>query len=197
MSAQRKTLKVLFASSEIAPFAKTGGLADVCEALPKALVSLGVQPTLVLPLYRTVKEGEWELKTVIEDLRVQVGDTEITADIHQGWLTDDIPVLFVQHDEFFDRSFFYGTSKGDYTDNAQRFCFFSRAVFALSEVLKQRWDVIHCHDWQTALIPIYLKDTFSPHLLFSQAKTILTIHTSGTRGNSPPRPSPIWGCLQR
>jgi len=180
-----KDTKILFASSEIAPFAKTGGLADVCEALPKALVPLGVQPTLVLPLYRIVKEGGWELKTVIEDLPVPVGDTQIRADIHQGWLTDEIPVFFVQHDEFFDRSFLYGTSKGDYVDNAQRFCFFSRAVFALSEALEQRWDVIHCHDWQAALIPIYLKTTFSDHPLFSKTKSLLTIHNLGYQGIFP------------
>jgi starch synthase len=193
MSAQRKTLKVLFASSEIAPFAKTGGLADVCEALPKALVSLGVQPTLVLPLYRIVKEGGWELKTVIEDLPVPVGDMQITADIHQGWLTDEIPVFFVQHDEFFNRSFLYGTSKGDYADNAQRFCFFSRAVFALSEALEQRWDVIHCHDWQAALIPIYLKTTFSDYPLFSKTKSLLTIHNLGYQGIFPPEIFPLLG----
>jgi starch synthase len=186
-----KTIKVLFASSEIAPFAKTGGLADVCEALPKALVPLGLQPTLVLPLYRTVKEGGWNLKTVMEDLPVQVGDAEITADIYQGRLNDEIPVFFVQHDEFFDRSFLYGTSKGDYVDNAQRFCFFSRAVFALSEALEERWDVIHCHDWQAALIPIYLKATFSDHPLFARVKTVLTIHNLGYQGIFPPETFPL------
>jgi starch synthase len=182
---KKKTIRVLFASSEIAPFAKTGGLADVCEALPKALVSLGVQPTLVLPLYRSVKEGGWDLEVVMEDLPVQVGEAEIKADIHQGQLTEEIPVFFVQHDEFFDRSFLYGTSKGDYVDNAQRFCFVSRAVLALSEALKQRWDVIHCHDWQAALIPIYLKAIFSNHPLFERTKTILTIHNLGYQGIFP------------
>jgi starch synthase len=197
MSAQRKTLKVLFASSEIAPFAKTGGLADVCEALPKALVSLGVQPTLVLPLYRSVKEGGWDLKMVIKDLPVQVGDTEIKTDIHQGWLTDEMPVFFVQHDEFFDRAYLYGTPQGDYEDNAQRFCFFSRAVFALSEVLKQQWDVIHCHDWQTALIPVYLKTTFSDRPLFSKTKSTLTIHNLGYQGIFPSETFPHLGLPSR
>lgn len=193
----KKDTKVLFASSEIAPFAKTGGLADVCGALPQSLVPLGVQPTLILPLYRTVKESGWNLTMVIEDLPVQVGDAQIKADIHQGSLNDGITVFFVQHDEFFDRSFLYGTSKGDYIDNAQRFCFFSRAVFALSEALEQQWDVIHCHDWQAALIPVYLKTTFSDHSLFSKTKSLLTIHNLGYQGTFPSETFPLLGIPSR
>jgi starch synthase len=193
----KKDTKVLFASSEIAPFAKTGGLADVCEALPKALVPLGVQPTLILPLYRAVKEEGWDLKMVIEDLPVQIGDAQIKADIHQGRLNDEIPVFFVQHDEFFDRSFLYGTPKGDYEDNAQRFCFFSCAVLALSEAVKQRWDVIHCHDWQASLIPVYLKTAFSEHQLFAKTKTILTIHNLGYQGIFPSETFPHLGLPSR
>jgi len=193
MGAQRKQLKVLFASSEIAPFAKTGGLADVCEALPKALVPLGVQPTLVLPYYRVVKEGKWNLEKVIADLPVRLGAAEIKANILQGRLTDEIPVFFVQCDEFFDRAYLYGTPKGDYEDNAQRFAFFSRAVFVLSEALKQQWDIIHCHDWQTALIPIYLKTRFSGHPLFARTKSILTIHNLGYQGIFPPDIFPLLG----
>jgi starch synthase len=193
MNAQRKQLKVLFASSEIAPFAKAGGLADVCEALPKALVPLDVQPTLILPFYRSVKEGSWDLEVVIKNLPVQVGDAEIKADILQGRLTDEITVFFVQCDEFFDRAYLYGTPKGDYKDNAQRFCFFSRAVFALSEALGQRWDIIHCHDWQTALIPVYLKTLFSDHPLFSKTKSLLTIHNLGYQGVFPQEIFPLLG----
>jgi len=193
MGAQRKQLKVLFASSEIAPFAKTGGLADVCEALPKALVPLGVQPTLVLPFYRVVKEGKWNLEIAIADLPVRLGDAEVKANILQGRLTDEIPVFFVQHDEFFDRPYLYGTPKGDYEDNAQCFAFFSRAVLALSEALDQRWDIIHCHDWQTALIPVYLKTRFSGHPLFARTRSVLTIHNLGYQGIFPPDIFPLLG----
>ncbi len=175
-------VKVLIASSEIAPFAKTGGLADVCEALPKALLPLGVAPTLVMPLYRIIKEGKWDLEVVMEDLPVPVGGDEIQADIYRGWLTKEIPIFFVQRDEFFDRTSLYGTPKGDYFDNARRFAFFSCAVFALSKALDQRWDVIHCHDWQTALIPVYLKAVFSDDPLLARTKTILTIHNLGYLG---------------
>jgi starch synthase len=192
-----KTIKVLFTSSEIAPFAKTGGLADVCGALPRSLVPLGVQPTLILPLYRTVKESGWDLTMVMEDLPVQVGDAQISADIYEGRLTDEIPVFFVQRDEFFDRSYLYGTSKGDYIDNAQRFCFFSRAVFALSEAFNQKWDIIHCHDWQAALIPVYLQALFSDHPLFAKTKTILTIHNLGYQGIFPRETFPLLGIPSR
>lgn len=178
----KKTLNVLFASPEIAPFAKTGGLADVCEALPKALVPLGVAPTLVMPFYRTVREGAWDLEVVAEDVPIRVDDDEFTADIHQGWLTEEIPIFFVQRDEFFDRTSLYGTSKGDYFDNARRFTFFSQAVMALSTVLDQRWDVIHCHDWQVALIPVYLKTAASAHPLLAKTRTVFTIHNLGYQG---------------
>jgi starch synthase len=188
-----KDKKVLFASSEVAPFAKTGGLADVCEALPKALVSLGVQSTLVLPYYRIVKEGKWNLEKMITDLPVRLGDAEIKANILQGQLNGEIPVFFVQCDEFFDRDYLYGTPKGDYEDNAQRFAFFSRAVLALSAALDQQWDVIHCHDWQTALIPVYLKTTFSDHPFFSKTKSLLTIHNLGYQGIFPSEIFPLLG----
>jgi starch synthase len=189
----KKATKVLFASSEIAPFAKTGGLADVCEALPKALVPLGVQPALVLPYYRIVKEGKWNVEKAITDLPVRLGDAEIKADILQGWLNEEIPVFFVQHDEFFDRPYLYGTPKGDYEDNAQRFAFFSRAVFALSEALDQQWDVIHCHDWQAALIPVYLNTAFSGHQFFSKTRSLLTIHNLGYQGIFPYEIFPMLG----
>lgn len=189
----RKAIKVLIASPEIAPFAKTGGLADVCEALPKALVSLGVAPTLVLPLYRSVKQGKWELEKVLEALPIRLGADEITATILRGWLTADIPVFFVQQDEFFDRAALYGTSKGDYTDNAARFSFFSCAVLSLTKALDQQWDIIHCHDWQTALIPVYLKTFYSNTPPFSQTKTVLTIHNLGYQGIFPAEDFPRLG----
>jgi starch synthase len=180
-----KTIKVLFASSEIAPFAKTGGLADVCEALPKALVSLGVAPTLVLPLYQSVKQGTWKLEKVIEALPIRLGADESMATILRGWLTEEIPVFFVQQDEFFDRASLYGTPEGDYADNAARFSFFSCAVLALTKALDQQWDIIHCHDWQTALIPVYLKTAFSNDPLFGVTKIVLTIHNLGYQGIFP------------
>jgi starch synthase len=99
----------------------------------------------------------------------------------------------VQCDEFFDRDYLYGTPKGDYKDNVQRFAFFSRAVFSLGETLEQRWDVIHCHDWQAALIPVYLKTAFSDHPLFSKTRSLLTIHNLGYQGIFPHEIFPILG----
>jgi starch synthase len=149
------------------------------------MLPLGVAPALCLPLYRTVKEAGWGLDMVMEDLPVRVGDAEIQVDIHRGWLTREIPVFFVQRDELFDRTSLYGTPKGDYFDNAQRFCLFSRAVLALSEALNLQWDIIHCHDWQTALIPVYLKAVFPDNPFFARTKTILTIHNLGYQGVFP------------
>jgi starch synthase len=190
---KEKAIKVLLASPEIAPFAKTGGLADVCEALPKALVPLGVAPTLVLPLYRSVKQGKWELEKVLEALPIRLGADEIEATILRAWPTKDIPVFFVQQDDFFDRESLYGTSKGDYADNAVRFSFFSGAVLALAKALGQQWDIIHCHDWQTALIPVYLRVFYANTPPFSQTRTILTIHNLGYQGIFPAGDFPRLG----
>jgi starch synthase len=190
-------LRVLLASSEIAPFAKTGGLGDVCEAMPKALKLLGAAPALVMPLYRIVKKGGWGQTRVMRGLPVRIGGAEIKADLYQGRLTDEIPVFFIERDEFFDRSYLYGTSKGDYVDNAERFSFFSCAVLALSKALDQRWDIIHCHDWQTALIPVYLKALFADDPFFGMTRSVLTMHNIGYQGQFPAASFPGLGLPSR
>jgi starch synthase len=191
--AAQKTITVLIASSEIGPFAKTGGMADVCEALPKALVELQVRPTVVLPLYRHITTGGWDIEPVVGNMPVAVGGQEIPADIYRGWLTGEIPAFFVGCDEFFDRTYLYGTPKGDYFDNALRFTFFTNAVIALTEALNLQWDIVHCHDWQTALLPIYMKNLLADRPRFSRTRTVLTIHNLGYQGLFPTERYPLLG----
>ncbi len=179
-----KPLRVLMATPEAVPFAKTGGLADVAGALPKFLQPLGCDLRLVMPYYRVVRESGRPLQSLDlgEGLEIPVGDEMIQAEIYEGQLTKDIPVYFVGCEEFFDRSSLYGTSKGDYFDNAERFIFFSKAVLALSRNMDFAPDVIHHHEWQTGLIPAYLKTVYQSDSFFSHTATVFTLHNIAYQG---------------
>ncbi len=175
-------LRILFATPEAVPFAKTGGLADVAGALPKFLQLLGCEVVLVLPYYRMVKKSGFPIQYLGEEIEVPLGDQTLRAEVYQSVLNPMIPVYFIGRDEFFDREYLYSTPKGDYFDNAERFIFFSRAVLHLIQHLQLRPDVIHHHEWQTGLISAYLKSIYSDDPLFSAVATVFTIHNIAYQG---------------
>jgi starch synthase len=174
-------MRILLAASEVAPFAKTGGLADVAGALPKALAKLGHDVRVVLPKYRTVDAAKHRLRQVLSPLPVPVAGRTENAAIWQGAI-GPAPVFFVQHDGYFDRDALYQTKDGDYADNAERFAFFSRAVLELTRALASVPDVYHCNDWQTALIPTYLRTTLQATREFQSPGVLFTIHNLGYQG---------------
>jgi len=176
-------LKVLFVSSEAVPFAKTGGLADVSGTLPRALKEIGVDARLVLPFYRMAREQKFNYKLLAEDLEVTLGKQTVKGDI-RTLLTEENDCLFylVEKEEFYDRSNLYGTPKGDYFDNAARFIFFSKMVFALCEKLNFFPDIIHCNDWQSGLIPCYLKTVYRKDPRFAKTASIFSIHNVAYQG---------------
>jgi starch synthase len=188
-----KKLKILFASSEVTPFAKTGGLADVSGSLPQALETLGHQLVLVMPLYRSVKEGKQNIKQVEKSLSVPFRGQNLNTQAFVAKIGKDIPVYFIQREEFFDRSGLYGTSQGDYFDNPERFIFFSRSVLELSRWLGFQPDIIHCHDWQTSLIPVYLKNIYIKNPSFQKAQTVFTIHNLAYQGVFSKEIMPVSG----
>ena len=170
--------RILMAASEMAPFAATGGLGDVLGALPPALAALGAEIHVVLPAYRTntspaahgpihtslwVPRGEGLREVGLRTLR------------HR-----DVAVSFVVADEYFGRDGLYGDQRGDFSDNAARFAFFAHAVMALAARLEPPPDVIHCHDWQTGLVPALLRITAGPRL--ARLPTVVTIHNLGYQG---------------
>jgi starch synthase len=173
-------MKILLVSSEAIPFAKTGGLADVSGALPRALARLGQEVTLILPKYRQVDEKRFRLKKTSLDLLVPLGQRLEAAEVYAAEMEANYRALLIRKDSYYDRDKLYGGPDGDYEDNAERFVFFSRAVLETARSLKP--DLIHCHDWQTALIPVYLKTLYRSDAGLGGVPSVFTIHNIAYQG---------------
>ncbi len=175
-------MKVLVASSEIVPFAKTGGLADVTGALPKALRRIGVEADCILPLYRTIDRQKYPMTQSGPAVRVPLGHREETGAVDEADAGGGARAFFVRGSRYFDREFFYGTRDGDYVDNCERFTFFCRAVMEWIARSGRRYDIIHCNDWQTALIPAYVRILYSGEEALRGTGTVFTVHNLGYQG---------------
>jgi starch synthase len=169
-----KKLKIVHIASEVAPFSKTGGLGDVARSLPKALKRLGHDVILITPLYgRSIDKKEHKLELIFKDVELRLNSQEkIKVNYWRGYLMEDLPVYFVENKHFFSKhKSIYGSAK----ENA-RFLVFNVAALKLLSLLKFSADIIHCHDWQTGLIPYYLKTDFRYSKTLKKAKTVFTIH---------------------
>jgi starch synthase len=193
MSEVANSLRILMVSPEVVPFAKTGGLADVVGSLPAALRELGCDVAVAMPLYRRVVAENLAGERILEQLPVSLGGEVIPAEIWRGRLGDGIPVFFIRRDEFFDRTYLYGTLRGDYYDNAHRFAYFCRAVVALCAALSYRPQVVHCHDWQSGLVPAYLRLVHGADPLWSETATMFTIHNIAYQGQFDAERFPLTG----
>ncbi len=174
-------MKILFAASEAAPFAKTGGLADVAGSLPPAIASLGHEMRVVMPYYRQVGRLASNLKH-LATFPVPLGTWEERCDVLEGKMGSDVIVYFIRKDIYYDRPKLYGTARTDYPDNAERFIFFSRAVLELCRALNYSPDILHCNDWQTGLVPLYLKTLYRGSEALHKTKTVFTVHNLGYQG---------------
>lgn len=181
-------MKILIATPEAVPYAKTGGLADVAGTLLKEYRGMNREAYIILPLYKSIKKRDMTLKDTGLKIKIPIGDREIEGKI----FSDRSSAYFIDCDEFFDREELYGIPQGDYIDNASRFIFFSRGVLETCRTLNFKPDVIHCNDWQTGLIPLYLKtiyfDTF-----FKDTASLFTIHNLGYQGLFPASEMPLTG----
>lgn len=150
-------MNIVFVSSEVTPFAKTGGLADVCGALPAALSKLGHNVSVFIPAYRQIYDPAIPIETTGIGYCVPVGSREVWGEILKSVLPhSDVPVYFIRHDRYYFRDGLYNSNGVDYQDNCERFVFFSRSVFRAIELLGIDVDILHANDWQTGLIPAYL-----------------------------------------
>jgi len=184
-------VKILFSGSEMTPFAKTGGLGDVLGALPLELAGRGHEVFCCLPFYRSAQEVARNAKPAGVNFSVAVGPRLHAAEIFELQLAERLTVLFVRHDEFFDRSELYHTGARDYEDNAERFLFFSKAVVELLGYERFRPDVMHCHDWQTAFVPVEALFRRQTRGAAFNVKTVFTIHNLAYQGVFPATDFPL------
>jgi starch synthase len=173
-------MKILFAASEGLPYSKTGGLADVVEALPKALVALGHQVSVILPRYRKNPIAP----IVLPSLTVAFGQRLRFPAIVDGGTKEGVHYFFVDDAEYFDREQLYGAQGKDYPDNAERFGEFARAVVEFAK-RGGPFDLIHCHDWQAGLVPVLLRTQYEGDPALIGVPVIFTIHNMGYHGSFP------------
>ncbi|HEY2343143.1 MAG TPA: glycogen synthase GlgA [Chthoniobacteraceae bacterium] len=171
-------MTILFAASEMTPLARTGGLGDVIEALPASLAARGHDVSVILPCYRGLRENpKLEVRPTGVRVPVGVGNKPLDAEVLECTGPAGVQVFLIRRDEYFDRPSIYGESGGAYGDNAERFIFFSRAVVELSRRLLPQPEILHLHDWQTALVAALVKERRLPF------KTVLTIHNIAYQGS--------------
>src|SRR5437773_7784041 len=173
-------MRVVMAASEMVPFAKTGGLADVVGALPRALQRHGIEVSVIMPAYRCITAGRFPLRRTEWTLQVPVSKQTVPAGVLESH-ANGVPVYLIEAEQYFDRTGLYGTPDGDYLDNAERFAFFGRAIPALLMCMGAP-DVLHCHDWQSALAPVFLRTDPARYPGLERVRTVLTVHNLGYQG---------------
>jgi starch synthase len=168
---QEGIMKIVMCASEVVPFAKTGGLADVAGALPIALEKAGHEVIIIMPGYKAV-----HAKTALAIKDVRPG-------LSVGAIGKSVKVYFIDHDFYFNRDALYGDKAGDFIDNIDRFAYFCRRSLDLLKEIDFKADIIHCHDWQSAMVPVYLKSmTYSADPFYKAMRTVFTIHNIGYQG---------------
>ena len=188
-----KKYKILFVSSEVFPFMKTGGLADVSAALPQTLAKLGHEVRIVVPKYGAVDDRKFKIHEVVrlKDLQVDIGGKEVIFSLKSCFLPGQrvrVQIYFLDNDEYFGsrNSLYVNPANGkDYKDNDERFVLLSKSIFELIQKLGWIPDLIHCNDWQCGLIPAYLKTVYKDEEQFQQFKTLFTIHNIAYQGEFP------------
>jgi starch synthase len=188
-----KPLNVLFVSSEVEPFAKTGGLADVAGALPQALKALGHEVRVIMPRYGSINERKSHLHEMLrlKEIGIPVGKKTFPASVKSSFITSNqakVQVYFLDSPALFGRTGLYVSpdTKRDYADNDERFIFFCRGTLEILKKLGWQADIIHCNDWHTGLIPAYLKTLYAKDPFYRETRTVFTIHNMAYQGVFPP-----------
>ncbi len=173
-------MKIVISASEVVPFAKTGGLADVAGALPLALEREGAEVIITLPRYKAIKDSSFQIQRLKEDISYSV-------------IGKNIKVYFIENDKYFNRDGLYGDKNGDYPDNLERFSYYCKRTLTLLKEINFKPEIIHLHDWQASLIPVYLKNIYLLDAFYKRIKTVLTIHNIGYQGLFPKEEFPKLG----
>ena len=177
-------MNILFATAEAVPFCKTGGLGDVCGALPGEIAKLGHNPTVILPAFRQAVNSGQPIETTDVTFEIPIGQKQVYGQLLRSRLPGtDVPVYLVQQNEYFDRPQLYQEEGEDYQDNCERFTFFCRAVLEAIPLLDLQTDVLHCHDWCAGLLPAYLKTVYRGRPPYDSIASLYTIHNLAYQGN--------------
>src|SRR5206468_3661469 len=170
-------MKILMATSEFSPLGSTGDLGDDVRILATELKKLGHDISVTIPFYRSIREGKYTIRPANIEFQINLGSKRVSSDVLETTVADGIQVFLVRRDEYFDRSGIYAGNGRPYEDNAERFIFFSKAVAELARSLSPSPELIHCHDWTAALIPVFVKDRQLPF------RTVLTVHNLEHQGS--------------
>ncbi len=165
-------MKIAICASEVVPFAKTGGLADVAGALPLALEKENQEIIVILPRYKAIDKAKFNLK-------------KLNTDVSYCRFGNNIKVYFIESEKYFNRDGLYGDKNGDHRDNLDRFAYYCRRSLRLLKEINFKPDIVHCHDWQSSLIPVYLKTVYNNDQFYKNIRTVLTIHNIGYQGIFP------------
>ncbi len=169
-----RPIKIVSISAEVSPYSKTGGLADVCRSLPKAIKRLGHDIIVITPFYgKSIDPKQYNLKLIYKNVKVYLNSSDnVIVNYWQGFLMDNLPIYFIENKKYFSaKKMLYNTDHEN-----TRFLVFNIAALKLITLLKYPADIVHCHDWHTGLIPFYLKTDFRYSKNLQKAKTIFTIH---------------------
>jgi len=175
-------MKVAFVVSECVPFAKTGGLADVAGALPAKIAELGHEVIVIMPYYHKVKESAENIASIGKRVTAPISVKMVDAELYQA-RKNGVGFYFIKKDDYYDREQLYGTSEGDYLDNAERFMFFCKAALETLKALDFKPDIIHCHDWQSGLVPALVNEYRPRNGFFHNARCVFTIHNLAYQGS--------------
>lgn len=186
-------MRILIASPEVTPFVKTGGLADVAGALANEYKKMGIEALIILPLYRRIKKraDKLRIEPTEKEITVPLGNDIETGRLWIGKTSEGAEAYFIENERFYNREELYGTPKGDYPDNASRFIFYCRGILETIKTLELNVEVLHCNDWQTSLIPVYLKTLYRESL--PDIATLLTVHNLGYQGIFEHTEMPLTG----
>ena len=192
-------MEITFVTTELAPFVKVGGLADVSAALPKALRSLGNSVTIVMPRFPALEQQGLLLARRLTPLRFALGGGAFEATVFDGRLASQVDLVVIDVPELFDRAGVYGERSQDYSDNALRFAVLARGA---AELVRQRVaagrsvDVVHANDWPTALVPLYLRELAKELPALGATRSVLTIHNAQHQGLFPRQVRPVLGLVE-
>lgn len=175
-------MRILMISPEVTPFAQTGGLGEVMASLPAELVKLGLEVDVLMPKYRRINSQSFRVERMLPAIEVCLNDKPVSGRI---WKYDDhrgVRYLFLENAQYYDREYLYGPPEEDYADNSERFVFLARAAIQMGLITKPSYDVFHAHDWQSALVPVYLRTLYAGEPELNSCAAVMTIHNLGFQG---------------